>query len=105
MAAFSDAREGALIRVRVTPRSGRQELTYDEQEEIRVRLKSPPLRGQANQELVKFLARSLGVGKRDVEIVSGSSSRRKTVRVRGLSAAQAQDRLMSLMRKARPVRS
>ena len=41
MAAFSDAREGALIRVRVTPRSGREELIYDDQEGIRVRLTSP----------------------------------------------------------------
>ncbi len=93
MAAFSDAREGALIRVRVTPRSGREELIYDDREEIRVRLTSPPVQGAANQELVKLLARSLGVGKKDVEIVSGLSFRRKTVRVRGLSASQAQDRL------------
>jgi len=93
MAAFSDAREGALIRVRVTPRSGREELIHDNPEEIRVRLTSPPVKGAANQSLVKLLARSLGVEKNDVEIVSGLSSRRKTVRVRGLTAAQAQDRL------------
>ena len=96
MAAFSDAREGALIRVRVTPRSGREELLCNDQEEIRVRLTSPPVKGKANQDLVKLLARSLGVGKKDVEIVSGLSSRRKTVWVRGLSAAQAQDRLAKL---------
>jgi uncharacterized protein (TIGR00251 family) len=94
MAAFSDAREGALIRVRVTPRSGREELICDDQGEIRVRLTAPPIKGKANQELVKFLARSLGVGKKDVEVVFGLSSRRKTVWVRGLSAAQAQDRLL-----------
>ena len=93
MAAFSDAREGALIRVRVTPRSGREGLLCNDQEEIRVRLTSPPVKGKANQDLVRLLARSLGVGKKDVEIVSGLSSRRKTVWVRGLSAVQAQDRL------------
>ena len=93
MAAFSDAREGAILRVRVTPRCGREELKCDGKEEIGVRLTSPPVKGQANQALIKFLARSLGVGKRDIEVVSGLRSRRKTVRVRGLSAAQVQERL------------
>lgn len=93
MPALSDAREGALIRVRVTPRSGREELICGDQEEIRVRLTSPPVKGRANQDLVKLIARSLGVGRKDVEIVAGLSSRRKTVRVRGLSADQVKDRL------------
>jgi uncharacterized protein (TIGR00251 family) len=91
--AFSDGREGTLIRVRVTPRSSREEVIHDHGEEIRVRLTSPPVKGQANQALVKLLARALGVLRKDVEIVAGSSSRNKTVRIRGLSAAEAEDRL------------
>jgi uncharacterized protein len=52
-----------------------------------VRLHSPPVDGAANEELVTFLAKTLGVSKRAVRIVSGQSSRGKTVEVEGVSPA------------------
>jgi len=58
-----------------------------------VRLTAPPVRGQANRALVKLVARALGVPGGDVEIVSGASSRRKTIRVRSLRAAEVEARL------------
>jgi uncharacterized protein (TIGR00251 family) len=54
---------------------------------LKVRLHSPPVDGAANEELVTFLAKTLGVSKRAVRIVSGQSSRGKTVEVEGVSPA------------------
>jgi hypothetical protein len=49
----------------------------------RIRLGAPPVEGRANAELVRFLASEFGVGKADVEIIRGGSSRRKLVRIGG----------------------
>jgi uncharacterized protein (TIGR00251 family) len=40
---------------------------------LKVRLHSPPVDGAANEELVTFLAKTLGVSKRAVRIVSGQT--------------------------------
>jgi len=37
--------------------------------------------GKANKELIKFLARELGVGRYNIEIVSGKTSRMKLVEI------------------------
>jgi uncharacterized protein (TIGR00251 family) len=54
---------------------------------LKVRLHSPPVDGAANDELITFLAKTLGVSRRSVRIVSGQSSRGKTVEVEGVSPA------------------
>jgi uncharacterized protein (TIGR00251 family) len=88
-----DGRETAILRVRVTPRAHREEILLDDAGEIRVKLKALPTRGQANAALIKLFARTLGVPSRDVEIASGATSRRKTVRVRNLAAQEVWSRL------------
>jgi uncharacterized protein len=86
-------RQGAVFRVHVTPRSEREELIRHDEGELRVRLTAAPVQGKANLALVKFLARILGVPRRDVEIVSGVASRHKRVRIASLSAEELGDRL------------
>jgi uncharacterized protein (TIGR00251 family) len=60
---------------------------------LRLRLAAPPHDGRANAELVRLLARALGVKRGDVAIVRGAAGRRKTVRVTGASAADVTARL------------
>ena len=50
---------------------------------FRIRVQAPPVEGAANRELIRFLARSLGVAKSQVAIVRGTSSRIKLVSVEG----------------------
>ncbi len=49
----------------------------------------PPVDGEANAALVEFLAGALQVRKADVVLLRGETGRRKTVRVAGVTAAQA----------------
>ncbi len=78
---------GVVFGVRVAPRASRSEVVGEHDETLRVRLAAPPVDGAANDELVKFLARALGVAKSRVEIVGGHTSRAKQVRVAGVSCA------------------
>ena len=56
---------------------------------IRIRLAAPPVDGAANAELVRFLAERLGVSRGMVAIIRGSTARRKTVAVEGVTAETA----------------
>jgi uncharacterized protein (TIGR00251 family) len=60
---------------------------------LRVRLAAPATEGRANDELVAFLASRLGVRRGDVAVVAGGHSRRKRVRIGGVTLAEARRRL------------
>ena len=85
--------EGVRIRLHVQPRAARSALAGIFGDALKVRLQSPPVDGAANEELVRFLAETLNLPKSRVELVSGHASRRKTVRVAGISRKDAEDRL------------
>lgn len=52
---------------------------------IEIALAAPPVDGAANDELVRFLAASLRVAKRDVTLLRGAGGRHKLVEIHGLS--------------------
>ena len=74
--------------VRVAPRAARTELAGEMGDAVKVRVSSPPVDGTANAELIKFLAKMLGVAKGDIEIVSGQASKTKRVQVTGVTGEQ-----------------
>ena len=77
---------GALIvDVRVTPRASRSEVVGMQGGMLKVRLTSPPVNGAANEELVKLIAKTFGVPKRDVEIITGQTSKSKRLRISNVS--------------------
>lgn len=82
--------DGLLLRVLVQPRAARSEVAGIHDGRLKLRLAAPPVDGEANAELVRFLARRLGVQRSGVEIVSGGMGRRKTVRVAGATAAMVE---------------
>lgn len=84
---------GTGIRIKLIPRSSRNEIVGEENGVYRVKITEPPVEGRANKALIQLLAEKLGVPKRDVELVSGKSSRLKTIRIRGLSPANIALRL------------
>lgn len=77
--------DGVLLRVRVQPKSSSESLRIEPEGGIVVRLTAPPVDGAANKALVAFLAKSLGVPKRAVELRSGQSSRHKTLHIAAIS--------------------
>ena len=69
------------IDIKVVPSSGKQLCTSDKSGKIKCYVKSPPERGKANQELVKFLSKKLGLPQENVYIISGETSRNKRMRI------------------------
>jgi uncharacterized protein len=73
--------DGVLLQLSVTPNAKRTEVDGLHDGALRVRLAAPPIDGRANEALVAWLAKSLGVPKRDVAVLRGESSRRKQVAI------------------------
>lgn len=67
------------FRVKVVPRSSKNQVEKIAEGEYRVRLTSAPADGKANEQLVKLLAKHFGVGKSLIRIVSGATSRTKII--------------------------
>jgi hypothetical protein len=85
--------ENAIVVVRVTPRAGRDEVVGWQGDELRVRLRTPPVDGRANAALVGLLASRLNVPPSSIELVSGATARVKRLRVEGLSGPELRRRL------------
>jgi len=69
----------AVIPVKVKPNSKQQSMLKDEEGTYIIHLKSPPVDGKANQELIKVLAKQFNIPKSQVTIKSGLSSKNKLV--------------------------
>ena len=73
--------DGVLLQLSVMPNAKRTAVDGLHDGALRVRLAAPPVDGRANDALIAWLAKSLGVAKRDVELLRGESSRRKQVAI------------------------
>jgi uncharacterized protein (TIGR00251 family) len=93
MLRYTKSGDALTFAVRVVPRASRSEIVGEHDGALRVRVAAPPVEGAANVELVRTLARALGVPSRAVEIKSGHASKTKLVRVAGVD----EGRLWSLV--------
>ena len=73
--------------VRVVPRASRTEIAGEHDGALRVKLAASPVDGAANRQLVRLLAKTFKLPQNAVEIVAGSTSKQKTVRIDGAAAA------------------
>ncbi len=88
-----DGPGGAMLEILVQPRASRTRAVGEHGGRLKIQLAAPPVDGEANAALVLFLANALGVRRSDVAIVAGETGRRKRVRVAGVTAARAVERL------------
>lgn len=86
--------DGVRIRIRLTPRAardalGRRERLADGNEVVIAHVRALPADGEANAALVALLAKTLGVARTKVDVVSGHTARVKILHVEGDGATLA----------------
>jgi uncharacterized protein (TIGR00251 family) len=83
----------ALINVRVQPCASRNEIgeTYADGM-LRIRVTAPPADGEANEAVLKLLAKHLGMPKSTLTIVRGATTRNKVIEVQGLTEDEVRQR-------------
>ncbi len=90
---LTDTPAGAVLTVRVTPRSSKTAVAGARDDCLLIRLQAPPVDGKANKVLLAFLADALDVPKSSVRLVGGDKSRVKRILVVGRAAAEIAPRL------------
>jgi uncharacterized protein YggU (UPF0235/DUF167 family) len=92
---FTDPRAGIALGVRVVTRSTTTEIAGKTEEgAVKVRLvASPAGSAEANEELITFLAKQLGVEPRKIEIVAGLEKSDKILSIEGVSSLDVEEKL------------
>ncbi|NYB51145.1 MAG: YggU family protein [Methanobacteriaceae archaeon] len=76
--------KGITVNIEVSPNSSKFQITgYNQwRQTLEVKIKAPPSKGKANKEIMKEFSKLTGY---ETEIVSGHKSRRKTLRINGIT--------------------
>jgi uncharacterized protein len=80
---------GVRLTLHVRPGAAQSAITGPHGDAIGIRIGAAPMDGNANRELIEYLAGSLGVPRRAVALVAGPGSRRKVIEVAGVDVATA----------------
>jgi uncharacterized protein len=88
---YSQSDGQLTFKVRVVPRASRSEIVGEHDGALRVRIAAAPVDGAANEELVQLLSRAFKVPRNAVVVISGQTSRLKSVTVSGIAASALQE--------------
>jgi hypothetical protein len=80
--------DGAVLAVRLTPKGGRDAIDgivvlADGRPVLAVRVRALPAEGQANEALIRLIAKAVGVPSRDVTLLAGATARLKRLAISG----------------------
>lgn len=90
-------KEGVRLTLRVQPKASRIGPVGVLGESLRWSVTAPAAQGKANKQLIESIAKTFGVSRKQVTLVSGSNSRNKVVEIVGYSTSNAATKLRSLM--------
>lgn len=81
MSAVSTCEDGLVLRLYIQPKASRDAIVGLHGDEVKVAITAPPVDGQANAHLVKYLAKQFRVAKSQVVIKKGELGRHKQVKI------------------------
>jgi len=76
--------------VRVQPRASKSGVVGELDGALKIRLAAPPVDGEANEELIRLLAKLFGAPRQRIAILSGRTSKNKIVRLSGISVMEVE---------------
>ncbi|MBO0723963.1 MAG: DUF167 domain-containing protein [Blastocatellia bacterium] len=84
------AKEGGVtFAARVQPRAAKSGVAGELDGVLKIRLAAPPVEGEANEELIRLLAKLFAAPRRRISILSGQTSKNKVISVSGISVDEA----------------
>ena len=90
---------GCTLAIRVQPGAKKTAMTgiYAEGEAIKVAVQAPPVEGKANEALIAYLAKLLGVQRSAISILHGELGRIKLIGLSGVSSSKVMATMESLL--------
>jgi uncharacterized protein len=86
-----------LLPVRAQPGARKNEIAGWHNGRLKVRVTQIPEKGKANQALSKVLAKTLGISRSQISLVSGETSREKVFLIRQVTAEDLSSRIAAAM--------
>ena len=84
-----------ILQLLIQPKASRDQIVGLHGDELKVAITAPPVDGQANAHLIKYLAKQFKVAKGQVTVIRGELGRHKTVCV--LAPKQLPDEITALL--------
>jgi uncharacterized protein (TIGR00251 family) len=72
-----------IVKIYLQTKASKNEIVGSYRDGIKVKVTAPPVEGKANDTLIRFLAKELGISPSSIEIVKGHHSREKTLKISG----------------------
>ncbi len=85
--------ERATIIVQVQPNASQNKVIRFADGVLQLKIAAPPVKGKANQELIRFLSDILGVAKSNLTVEKGTTSKRKVISIQGLAQEEVMGRV------------
>lgn len=82
---------GVRLHLFIQPKASKNEVVGPHNGEIKIKITSPPVDGEANAGLIEFLSKLFKIPKRDITLVKGETNRHKVVELAGVSMTQARE--------------
>ena len=94
----------AFLAVKVKPNARKTEVIAYQDSVLMINISEPPIKGQANQALIEYLAEIINKPKNNVIILMGFGSRNKLVEVVGMIPQELDSLLKSLFPKKKGIK-
>lgn len=85
---FKEKGNGILLNIKAVPNSSKNEICGVMENALKVKIKAPAVENKANVELVKYFSKLLKIPKTSIELVSGGTSKIKTLYIDGCTIEQ-----------------
>jgi len=82
-----------IFKIHLLPRASRDEICGLQGDAIKVTVTAPPIEERANMALQRFIAKKLHLAASQVEIMAGKRSRKKILKVSGISRTEVEKAL------------
>ncbi len=89
-------KNGSLLLLYIQPGASKSEVAGLHGDRLKIRIKAPPVEGEANRELISFISSELGISSSKVHLVRGEASRQKDILIEGSEA----EKIKALFKRA-----
>ncbi|QLY25872.1 DUF167 family protein [Bdellovibrio sp. KM01] len=86
---IEEIKGGVRLHLFIQPKSSKNQIVGPHNGMLKIKISAPPVDGEANTELIEYLAKFFKVPKRNVTLIKGDTGRQKTVDVEGISLSDA----------------
>ena len=97
MISLTERKDGISLAVRVQPRAPRSGVAGEVDGALKLRLAAPPVDGEANEELIRLLAKLFALPRARVSLLAGATSKNKIVLLEGTTKADVEQKLREMM--------